>query len=125
MGSQDDGCTQTTYHEGVALRRVDAYLVDARQGLGVVTVGLNDSHVVIINGEVEVGVARHRDKSETVPVNKVVSVCWNGGYIGACLFVGSTSMTVSGRSEPSGRPKLLIRVVLGGLSWTSAPVRMR
>ena len=125
MGSHDDGCTHTTYHEGVALRRVDAYLVDARQGLGVVTVGLNDSHVVIINGEVEVGVARHRDKSETVPVNEVVSVCWNGGYNDACLFVGSTSMTVSGRSEPSGRPKLLIRVVLGGLSWTSAPVRMR
>lgn len=34
-------------------------------------------------------------------------------------------MMVTGRSEPSGRPKLLMRVVFGGLSWVSALMRLR
>ena len=59
-----------TYNDGVALAGEDLNGVDF-ESLGVHTVNLNNGEVVVIDREGEVGVARHRDKTEAVAIQNM------------------------------------------------------
>lgn len=61
---------RNTYDEGVTLAGVDLDGVD-REGLVVDSVGLDDGHVVAVDGEDIVGVAREREKTHTVAESTV------------------------------------------------------
>lgn len=101
---------RNTYDEGVTLAGVDLDGVD-REGLVVDGVGLDDGHVVAVNGEDIVGVARQREKTHTVAESTV-----SNGTVSTVEGITNRlpcSTVITARSvlsPPAKRPNPLIRV---------------
>lgn len=59
------GCTFETYNEGITLASKDLDGIDL-EGLAVNTIDFNNGHVMIVDGEDMVGLAREGHETETV-----------------------------------------------------------
>lgn len=109
------GNNAISYNERVTLSSKDLKAVDS-EGLCIDTVRLDDRHFMIVNGKVEIGLARHRDQAETVSKYRVSDWIRDARESASYRFPCSTVITAKSEvGPPKNRPRPLMRVESGVL----------